>query len=132
MKTILVDAVDAFVVETENGFFRVFKEMQELLDSFENRKIILTGATKDEGFKKYGLDNMPYEVFTLEHNPEKTDPAYFQKLLEQYGLASDDVIYFEHNPEAVRSAESIGIKSYYYDNEKKDLEALKYFLTENL
>ncbi|GEM_PF-4887325 len=29
-------------------------------------------------------------------------------------------------------AESIGVKSYYYDPEKKDLVALKNFLTQNL
>ena len=130
MKTILVDAVDGFVIETENGF-QIFKEMRDLLETFSNRKIILTGAN-DEQFKKFGLDKMPYEVFTLKHNPEKTDPKYFETILEHFGLSKDDVIYFEHNPEAVKSAESVGIKSYYYDTEKKDLVALKSFLTENL
>ena len=130
MKTILVDAVDGFVIETENGF-QIFKEMRDLLETFSNRKIILTGAN-DEQFKKFGLDKMPYEVFTLKHNPEKTDPKYFETMLEHFGLSKDDVIYFEHNPEAVKSAESVGIKSYYYDTEKKDLVALKSFLTENL
>ena len=130
MKTILVDAVDGFVIETENGF-QIFKEMRDLLETFSNRKIILTGAN-DEQFKKFGLDKMPYEVFTLKHNPEKTDSKYFETILEHFGLSKDDVIYFEHNPEAVKSAESVGIKSYYYDTEKKDLVALKSFLTENL
>ena len=65
MKTILVDAVDAFVVETENGF-EIFEPMRKILDDFPNRKIILTGAN-DEQFKKFGLDKMPYEVFTLKH-----------------------------------------------------------------
>ena len=41
MKTILVDAVDGFVIETENGF-QIFKEMRDLLETFSNRKIILT------------------------------------------------------------------------------------------
>ena len=130
MKTILVDAVDGFVIETENGF-QIFKEMRDLLETFSNRKIILTGAN-DEQFKKFGLDKMPYEVFTLKHNPEKTDSKYFETMLEHFGLSKDDVIYFEHNPEAVKSAESVGIKSYYYDPEKKDLVALKSFLTKNL
>jgi hypothetical protein len=80
MKTILVDAVDAFVVEEDDGTFKVFKEMKDLLDSFENRKILLTGAN-EEGFKKYGLDNVPYEVFTLKHDPEKTDPKSLRKCL---------------------------------------------------
>lgn len=130
MKTILVDAVDGFVIETESGF-QIFKEMHDLLETFPNRKIILTGAN-DEQYKKFGLDKMSYEVFTLKHNPEKTDPKYFETMLQHFGLSKDEVVYFEHNPEAVKSAESVGVKSYYYDPEKKDLEALKKFLTENL
>ena len=43
-----------------------------------------------------------------------------------------EVIYFEHNPDAVKSAQSIGIETYYYDNDKKDLIGLKKFLAENL
>ncbi len=72
MKTILVDAVNAFVFK-EGG---IFEEMHKLLEEYPNKKIILTGANNEQ-FKKYGLDNMPYEVFTLEHNPEKTDTKYF-------------------------------------------------------
>jgi len=130
MKTILVDAVGGFVVESE-GAFKIFEKMHDLLETLPNRKIILTGAN-DEQFKKFGLDKMPYEVFTLKHNPEKTDPKYFETMLQNFGLEKDEVIYFEHNPEAVKSAEMVGIKSYYYDPEKKDLVALKGFLTENL
>jgi len=77
MKTILVDAVDAFVIETGDGF-QIFEPMHKMLNEFPNRKIILTGAN-DEEFKKFGLDKMPYEVFTFKHNPEKTDPKYYQK-----------------------------------------------------
>lgn len=127
MKTILVDAVDAFVIEDEG----IFKEMHDLLETFPNRKIILTGAN-DEQFQKFGLDEMPYEVFTLKHNPEKTDPTYYETILKHFGLSKDDVIYFEHNENAVKSAQSVGIKTYRYDPDKKDLEALKGFLTENL
>ena len=97
MKTILVDAVDAFVIEGEG----IFQEMFDLLETYSNKKIVLTGAN-DEQFKMFGLDKMPYEVFTLKHNPEKTDPSYFETLLKQYNLTKKDVIYFEHNPEAVK------------------------------
>lgn len=130
MKTILVDAVDAFVIETENGF-QIFAEMRELLDTYPNRKIILTGAN-DEQYKKFGLDKMPYDVFTLKHDPEKTDPKYYETMLAHFSLSADDVVYFEHNPEAVKSAESVGITSYHYDETKKDLNALKQFLGKNL
>lgn len=130
MKTILVDAVHAFIIESDDTF-NIFREMHNLLETFSNRKIILTGAN-DEKFKKFGLDKVSYEVFTLKHNPEKTDPKYYEKMLEHFDLNKDDVIYFEHDQEAIKSARSVGIKTYYYDQDKKDLDGLKNFLTENL
>jgi FMN phosphatase YigB (HAD superfamily) len=105
--------------------------MYELLETYPNTKIILTGAN-DEQFKEFGLDAMPYEVFTLKHNPEKTDPKYYEIMLEHFGLHKNDVVYFEHNLKAVESAESVGIASYYYDSERKDLRELKKFLDRSL
>lgn len=130
MKTILVDAVYALVVKKDDDF-GIFREMYDMLEIFPNRKIILTGAN-DEEFKKFGLAKMPYEVFTLKHEPEKTNPKYFEILLDHFGLKNDEVVYFEHNPKAVESAQSVGIKSYFYDSKKEDLKALKDFLVENL
>lgn len=127
MKTILVDAVYTFVDDKGN----IFEEVYKLLESYPNKKILLTGAD-DEQYKKFGLDKMPYEVFTLKHNPEKTDPAYFHTLLTHLGLSADDAVYFEHNPDAVKSAQSAGVVSYHYDPEKHDLTALKSFLDANI
>lgn len=130
MKTILVDAVHCFIIE-KSGEFQIFKDMYELLESYPNKKIILTGAN-DEQMQKFGLNNVPYEVFTLKHNPEKIDPKYYQTLLSSLNLNTDDIIYFEHSIDAVKYAESVGIKSYYYDEEKKDLESLKKFISDNI
>jgi HAD superfamily hydrolase (TIGR01509 family) len=121
----LVDAVDCFV--SKKG--TIFQEMHDLLETYPNKKIILTGAN-DEQFKIFGLDKMPYEVFTLKHDPEKTDPAYYETVLQNYNLKVEDVVYFEHNPEAVKSAQSLGINTYFYDNDQKDLKSLKLFLDE--
>lgn len=127
MKTILVDAIDAFVIEGEG----IYKPMYELLEKYSNRKIVLTNAD-DEQMVGYGLLDMPYEVFTLKHKPDKTDPQYFKTMLEHFGLTPNDVVYFEHNIDAVKSAQSVGITSYHYDMRKKDLAALKEFLDKNL
>ncbi len=127
MKTILVDAVDAFVIEGEG----IYKPMHELLEQYPNKKVLLTGAN-DEQMVEFGLINMPYEIFTLKHNPEKINPEYYKKMLEHFGLTKDDVVYFEHNREAVKSAESVGIKTHYYNFDKKDLDALKEFLDDSL
>ncbi|MCA9377123.1 HAD-IA family hydrolase [Candidatus Nomurabacteria bacterium] len=126
MKVILVDAINAFVLKDEG----IFTEMHNLLESYPNRKIILTGAN-DEQMKMFGLDKMPYEVFTLKHDPEKTDPEYYKLMLKQYDLRAEDVVYFEHNAEAVESAKSVGITTLYYDKDKKDLAELKSFMDEN-
>jgi len=128
MKTILVDAIDAFIVEVD-GKYQVFEEMHQLLESFPNRKILLTGAN-DQQFKEWGLDKAPYEVFTLRHNPDKADPLYYRTLLRHFSLKPEDAIYFEHNSAAVKSAESAGIRTYYYDSASQDLLKLEEFLKE--
>jgi FMN phosphatase YigB (HAD superfamily) len=130
MKTILVDAVYCLVIE-EDGKFSVFEDMRKLLDAYENPKIVLTGAN-DEQWQKFNLSNVPYQVFTLKHNPEKTDFKYYNILLAKFNLSPKDVVYFEHSPEAVKSAQSIDINTYFYDDDKKDLISLKKFLDENL
>lgn len=127
MKTILVDDVDTFVIEGKG----VFQPMFELLEKYPNSKIVLTNAN-DEQMVPFSLTNLPYELFTLKHNPDKVDPIYFEQMFKHFNLKPEDVIYFEHNPDAVKSAESLGIISYQYDADKKDLVALKDFLDKNL
>jgi HAD superfamily hydrolase (TIGR01509 family) len=126
MKSILVDAVDTFVIEGKG----VYEPMHKLLEEFPNRKIIVSNAN-DEEIVPFSLTNLPYELYTLKHNPDKTDPSFFKQLFAHFNLTAKDVIYFEHNPAAVKSAESLGIKSFWYDAEKKDLESLKKFLQDN-
>lgn len=127
MKTILVDAIGGIVIKGEG----LYKPMVDMLDTFPNKKIILTGANNQE-IKKFGLTYLPYELFTLQHNPEKTDPAYFRQMLEHFNLSATDVVYFEHNPEATKSAESVGIKTFFYDEHKKDIEGLRQFIADNI
>jgi FMN phosphatase YigB (HAD superfamily) len=126
MKTILVDAVGTFVVDG-----KINQNLWELLEGYQNKKIILTNAN-DEQLIDFGLVNMPYEMFTLKHNPNKDNSEYFRKMLENFNFEIEEVLYFEHDSEAVKSAESVGIKSYYYNSEKKDLEGLRDFLDKNI
>jgi len=127
MKTILVDAINTFVIKGEG----VFAKMYKLLEEYPNKKIILTGAN-DEEMIVFGLNEMPYNVFTLKHHPEKTDPNYYTSMLEYFNLRVKDVIYFEHNQNAVRSAKSVGINTFHYEKDKQDLAALKEFIDSKL
>ena len=126
MKTILVDARNTFILE--DG---INQEMKTLLDTYPNRKIILTNANEEER-KKIGIVDMPYEVFSLSHNPNKTNPEYNKIMLDKFSLNKDNVIYFEHNIDAIKSAEKVGITTHYYNKESKDIESLKNFLDNNL
>ena len=127
MKTILVDAVNTFVIPGEG----INEDMYKLLESYPNRKLVLTNAD-DNQIKSFKLDNLPYELFTLKHNPEKTDPYYFRIMLDYYSLKSNDVVYFEHNLDAVKSARTIGVTSFNYNKDTRDLKTLKEFLKNNL
>jgi FMN phosphatase YigB (HAD superfamily) len=126
MKTILVDAFNTFVLENEG----MNKAMFALLETYSNSKIILTNAN-DEQLVIFGIVNMPYKVFSLKHNPDKVDSQYYSLMLQENKLSANDVIYFEHNADAVKSAESVGIKTYHYNKDSKDLVALKSFLDSN-
>jgi HAD superfamily hydrolase (TIGR01509 family) len=127
MKTILIDAINGLI--SKEG--EIFEDMYYLLEEYSNNKIILTSAN-DEQIVKFKLDEAPYEFFTLNHNPEKSDPEYYKEMLTHYGFKAEDVVYFEHDAGAVKSAQSIGITTYYYDTNKKNLVTLKEFLDKNL
>jgi HAD superfamily hydrolase (TIGR01509 family) len=125
MKTILVDAMNTISVDG-----KIDQKMQEILDSFENRKIILTNANEEQ--RKEFLSNVPYEMFSLDHNPNKTDGGYYEKMLEHFGLKPEECIYFEHNKAACDKAREVGITSYHFDHEERGLNKLEEFLKENI
>ena len=74
---------------------------------------------------------MPYDVFSLSHNPNKDDSLYFKLLIEKYNLSNTNLIYIEHNYEAVQSAMSIGIKTHHY-NPKDSNDKVYQFLLKNI
>lgn len=127
MKTILVDAINGLILEDGT----LFHAMYDMFEGYPNKKIVLTGAN-DEQFAHFHLDECPYEIFTLKHNPEKADSEYFKILLATYNLTPEEVVYFEHSAAAVKSAQSLGINTYFYDHTKEDLVALKAFIDANI
>jgi len=68
MKTILVDARKVLI--TAEG---LHQPLYNLLETYPNPKIVLTNANTEEQ-EKLGLNNQPYSLFTLNHNPEKAEP----------------------------------------------------------
>jgi len=127
MKVLLVDAINTLIIPEEGIYIPLF----DLLETYPNRKIILTGAN-DQEMEYHGLDNSPYEVFTMKHNPEKSNSDYYKILIDKFDLKVENLVYIEHNLEAVHSAKSMNINVYHYDKDSKDLEKLNEFLINNL
>ena len=127
MKVILVDAINTLIIPGKG----MYEPLLKILDGYPNRKIVLTGANNEE-FIQHGLDKVPYEVFTLKHNPEKSNPNYYKILLKQFDFAAEDLVNIEHNLEAIHSAESLNIKAFHYDKDLKDVNKLTQFLEINI
>ena len=125
-KTILVDAWNTLF--TEKG---VDHALQTLLETFSHSKIVLTNAT-DEEQKQFGMDSSPYPVFTLAHNPNKSNPIYYKTMLARFNLNTRNVVYFEHNLAAVESARSVGITTLQFDKNVRNIAQVEAFLRENL
>jgi hypothetical protein len=53
-------------------------------------------------------------------------------MLKHFNLRADEVIYFEHNQYAVQSAKLLGINTFHYQKDSKDLTALKQFIDKSL
>ncbi len=122
-KVLAIDAVGCLV--DFNG--KLNNRIQNLIKKFDIKKIVLTNA--DDRERKIFLKNVNYEVFSLKHKPEKTNPIYFKKFLSKYRLKSDDLIYIEHDIKACRSARKNGITSHFFDGNYKNLENfLKLFI----
>ena len=123
-KIILVDAVHCLVDEKGN----VNEELKNYLDSIKNKKIVITNAQKD----KHELifhDIKNYEIFSLENNPPKKNSEYYKIFLKKFNLIPEQVIYFEHDEEGVKSAKSVGIKAVHY---KDNIKEIKEFIEENI
>jgi FMN phosphatase YigB (HAD superfamily) len=126
-KIILVDAIHTLIIPDKG----IYDPLFNLLETYSNRKIVLTGAN-DKEFSEHGLDKISYEVFSLKHNPEKSDPNYYKILLEKLDLAVETLVYIEHNLEAVHSAESLDINVFHYNKDLRDINKLNEFLKINI
>ena len=61
MKIILVDAWNTLIKNKKLDI-----DLYNLLEKFENRKIILTNANNNE-LIDYGIVEIPYDIFSLSH-----------------------------------------------------------------
>ena len=125
--TILCDLIGTFADKKGN----IYQDINELLKTFPQQKILLTSATNQQ-LKEFKLTNMPYPIYTTEHTIEKNSPEYYKKLLKQFNLTPQEVIYIERKPEAIETAKQLGIKTIEFNAEDRDINIVKKLLLEYL
>ena len=129
MKTLLIDAVNTFIIKGEWIDQNIYQIIQQYPDI---QNIIVTNADYQQD-NLFGLCDMPYPVFTGKKNPHKSDPSYYQLLYKTHNLNPQDIIYIEHNIDAIKSAQQNGInKTYHFDPLQKNYDKLDQFLKNHL
>ncbi len=128
-RVILVDGMHCIYDKDFNINLELLKFLNDL-----NTHTILTVAGFREKGKELVKTSDPskesnWEAFSLEEKGIKKDnPEFYKKLLEKFNLSPSEVIYFEHDKNAVKTAEKVGIMSKHYTG----LDSIKKFIEDNL
>ena len=125
IKTILIDGINT-LFDSERT---LNEELLKTINKFNAKKVIVTNIIrkdpKNQTIVKTAKENN-LDLFTLEGNPEKTNPKFFKQLLEEFHLNPEEIIYFDHKEENLESAKKAGIKKIQlYKNNKQIKEFIE-------
>ena len=121
--TILVDGM--FCLYDKE--FKINQELLDIINNFGTWNILVVNGFKEKGYSL--VDSSNWAPFSLEEEGIKKDkPEYFKRLLNQYQLTPEEVIYFDHDKNNVKVAKSIGIISKQFTN----IKSIKEFIEENI
>jgi FMN phosphatase YigB (HAD superfamily) len=124
-KTLLIDAIGCLI----NPDFTLNVELLQYLQ-FRNESLVLVTNAKDENLLKIKdlLAEVKIRIFTKEFNPIKTDPKYFEILLSELNLKSEDCFYVDHDTANLESAKVNYIKGVLFENNYDVISELKTIL----
>jgi len=123
-KTILVDGMGCIYDEQ----FKPNQHLLNILNSFNNQKILVVNKFREKGYNTVRTNIS--QAFSLEEKEiNKNNPEYWKTLMSKFNLSPENSLYFEHNPENVKTAKILGIKSIHYTG---NIEEIKEFLEANL
>ncbi len=126
---ILVDAIHCLIDKEKGVNIELADFLRSLRDNSAVRIIIVTNAPKEEIKEKIKPYN--FEIFTLEKDPDKTNPEYFKKMIQRYNWIDSEkrIIYFDHSKENIESAKKAGINLVkWYKNDAE----IKKWINENI
>jgi HAD superfamily hydrolase (TIGR01509 family) len=120
-KIILLDGMHCLFDEN----FVVNKDVEHGVKSFGSRVIIITNAPKEKMVKI--SEETGFEVVTYENNPNKTNPEFFEIMLQERWISAEDCIYIDHLKDNLDSAEFAGIRGILYEKPESIIHLSTYF-----
>lgn len=126
---LLIDAIGTLISSNETydtESLALNKELADYLATRDTLIIVLTNAWGDK-YKKVRelLSGYSFETFTLENRTSKDDPAYFEHLLQYYGLDPENCYYLDHKKERLASAAQCSIQGDLFVENEHAIELLK-------
>jgi leucyl-tRNA synthetase/predicted alpha/beta hydrolase family esterase len=115
-QTIFVDAINCLFT-LENETVALNSELFGYLETLPQNKIVITNAKGNIFDQLQSL--VPYQVYSLQFEPVKTDPQYFKKALVDLDLKPENILYFDHLQANIDSAKQNKIKSILYTSNEQ-------------
>lgn len=102
--------------EADEQVFEVVRQLRE-----KGVKVYL--ATDQEKYRaQYLLDKLGFKdkldgcFFSCNLGYQKSEPEYFQKIMQELGVSADDLVYWDDDQKNVDVAKSLGIDARFYSN----------------
>jgi len=122
-RVILVDGMSCLYDKE----FKINEKLFNILESANTKKILVVNGFRKEAEQL--LKNKGYNVFSFDGKIKKNNENFFKKLLEEYSLNANEVIYFDHDKLNVESANRAGINSIIYED---NISKIEKFILENI
>lgn len=126
---LLIDAIGTLISRSDSDDFETRTLNKELADYLATRDTLIVVVTNAwwDNYKKIRelLAGYSFETFTLENRTTKEDPAYFEHLLQYYGLDPENCYYLDHKKENLASAAQCSIQWELFVENEQAIELLK-------
>ncbi len=107
---LLVDFINTLFIK-EQGWNM---DLLARLEKIEMKKIVVSNINNEKLNEMDIESGLPFPLFSMESKPRKTDAFFWLSLCEMHHCKLAELILIEHNPEVIKTASDLGIKTILY------------------
>lgn len=107
---VLLDLINTLYIKDHGWNDDLLRAIKSL-----NCEIVIVSNISKDRLDELGLTNtLPFNLFTLESNPRKTDRKYFDRLIVKLRCEFKDLVLIEHNTDVIELASKLGVNCIMY------------------